>query len=151
MDKIEEIKKQLEYLRGELRKECISYGELAELQTLADHIEPGDVELLEPAGIPEHENNQMTEVIFRIWKDGTIDAVFPYDIADLKGNITIYTHIGQHCSGDYYGCIERTKLAKPEQFADLKKELESYPYNYNLKVVKRRNYKRYLSEYYKIK
>ena len=43
----------LEYLRGELRAERISYGELAELQGLAEHIEPGDVELLEAAGVPE--------------------------------------------------------------------------------------------------
>jgi hypothetical protein len=44
-----EIKERLEYLRGELRAERISYGELAELQALAEHIEPGDVELLEAA------------------------------------------------------------------------------------------------------
>ena len=37
----------LEYLRGEIRAERISYGELAELQALAAHITPGDVELLE--------------------------------------------------------------------------------------------------------
>lgn len=43
----------LEYLRGQLRAECISYGELAELQGLAEYIEPGDVELLEAAGVPE--------------------------------------------------------------------------------------------------
>ncbi len=43
----------LEYLRAELRAERISYGELAELQLLADQIEPGDVELLEAAGVPE--------------------------------------------------------------------------------------------------
>lgn len=48
-------KERLEYLRGELRGERISYGELAELQSLAEHIEPGDVELLEAAGVPEHE------------------------------------------------------------------------------------------------
>jgi hypothetical protein len=46
-------KQRLEYLRGELRAERISYGELAELQSLAPHIDPSDVELLEPAGIPE--------------------------------------------------------------------------------------------------
>lgn len=44
----------LEYLRGEIRAERISYGELAELQTLAPHIDPGDVELLEAAGVPEY-------------------------------------------------------------------------------------------------
>jgi hypothetical protein len=48
-----DIKARLEYLRGELRAERISYGELAELQGLAEHIEPDDVELLEAAGVPE--------------------------------------------------------------------------------------------------
>ncbi len=47
-------KGRLEYLRGELRTERISYGELAELQNLAEHIDPSDVELLEAAGVPEH-------------------------------------------------------------------------------------------------
>jgi hypothetical protein len=48
------VKARLEHLRQELRAERISYGELAELQSLADHIDPGDVELLEAAGVPEH-------------------------------------------------------------------------------------------------
>lgn len=48
------IKQRLEYLRGELRGERIGTGELLELQSLASHIEPGDVELLEAAGVPEH-------------------------------------------------------------------------------------------------
>ena len=48
-----EQRERLEYLRGELRAERISYGELAELQGLADVIEPGDIELLEAAGVPE--------------------------------------------------------------------------------------------------
>ena len=51
------IKDRLEYLRTELRAERISTAELAELQSLADYIEPGDVELLEAAGVPEHEQN----------------------------------------------------------------------------------------------
>ena len=48
-----EIRARLEELRTELRAERISYGELAELQSLAAYIEPGDVELLEAAGVPE--------------------------------------------------------------------------------------------------
>ena len=48
-----QIKARLEHLRGELRAERISMGELHELQSLAKHIEPGDVELLEAAGVPE--------------------------------------------------------------------------------------------------
>lgn len=50
---MEEIKKRLEYLRQELRLERISYGELTELQSLAEYIDSGDVELLEAAGVPE--------------------------------------------------------------------------------------------------
>ena len=53
LEKTEEIKERLEYLRKELRAERISHGELAELQTLAPHIEAGDIELLEAAGVPE--------------------------------------------------------------------------------------------------
>lgn len=45
--------KRLEQLRKALRSENISYGELHELQSLAAFIAPGDVELLEAAGVPE--------------------------------------------------------------------------------------------------
>ena len=48
-----EINDRLEYLRKELRAECISYGGLAELQSLVKHIDPSDVELLEAAGVEE--------------------------------------------------------------------------------------------------
>jgi len=46
------VKKRLEYLRGEIVAERISYGEIAELQSLAEHIN-GDVLLMEWAGINE--------------------------------------------------------------------------------------------------
>lgn len=49
----------LEHLRGRLHAQNISYGELAELQSLADHIQPGDVELAEAAGIDEHEFTEL--------------------------------------------------------------------------------------------
>lgn len=48
-------KERLEYLRGELRAERISYGELVELQSLAPYIASDDVELLEAAGIEENQ------------------------------------------------------------------------------------------------
>jgi len=48
-----EIKQRLEELRTELTNECISYGELVELASLAEHIDPSDVQLLEAAGVPE--------------------------------------------------------------------------------------------------
>jgi hypothetical protein len=50
----------LEYLRGEIRAERISWGELAELQALAAHIESSDTELLEWAGVPEFPDDDPT-------------------------------------------------------------------------------------------
>lgn len=43
----------LEYLRGEIEAERISYGEIHELQSLAAHIAPDDVVLRQWAGLPE--------------------------------------------------------------------------------------------------
>lgn len=53
-----EAGQRLDYLRRELRAERMSYGELVELQELADYIEPGDVELLEAAGVPEFDEDE---------------------------------------------------------------------------------------------
>jgi hypothetical protein len=53
-----QIRERLEYLRGEIRAERISMGELHELQGMTEHIEPGDVELLEWAGVPEHDEEE---------------------------------------------------------------------------------------------
>lgn len=47
------IQKRLEYLRKEIVAERISYGEIAELQSLAEFIN-GDVLLLEWAGVEEN-------------------------------------------------------------------------------------------------
>ncbi len=42
-----QIQKRLEYLRSEIRTERISYGEIAELQSLEKYIDPSDIELLQ--------------------------------------------------------------------------------------------------------
>jgi len=47
------IKRRLEYLRKEIEAERISYGEIAELQSLAEYIDPDDVQLLQWADVPE--------------------------------------------------------------------------------------------------
>ena len=52
-----EIRERLEHLRGEIEAERISYEEIAELRGLAEHIEFGDVQLLEWAGVPEGKRN----------------------------------------------------------------------------------------------
>lgn len=45
------VKFRLEYLREKIKQERISYGEIAELQSLARYIKPDDVLLLEWAGV----------------------------------------------------------------------------------------------------
>lgn len=57
-----DVQARLEYLRQQLNNENISYGELNELQALAKYIDPGDVQLLEAAGVPEVGQN--------IWSTG---------------------------------------------------------------------------------
>ena len=49
----------LERLRAAIRAESISYGELYELQGMGEDglIPPGDVELREWAGLPEHSDD----------------------------------------------------------------------------------------------
>lgn len=63
----EETKARLEYLREQIRDESISMGEIVELQGMADAIDPSDVELLEWAGVPEHEPEV---VAAREWLNG---------------------------------------------------------------------------------
>lgn len=50
------IKERLKYLRGEIKAERISYGEIAELRgyALAEYIDPGDIVLLDWAGVKEN-------------------------------------------------------------------------------------------------
>ena len=49
----ENIKNRLEEIRIEIRAERISQGEICELQSLVEHIDKNDVELLEWAGVEE--------------------------------------------------------------------------------------------------
>lgn len=56
---IQQIKDRLEYLRGEIEAERISYEEISELESLVEYIDSDDVVLLEWAGVPEFpEDNQ---------------------------------------------------------------------------------------------
>lgn len=79
------IKHRLEYLRGEIIMERISQLEIAELQSLAEHIEPGDNLLLEWAGIPENQSicvqcdkkiNDDVETVFDKWGDPNCTKCF---------------------------------------------------------------------------
>lgn len=67
------MKKRLEELRQTLRDENMSYGELIELQSLIEFIEPGDVELLEAAGVPEfNEDSVICDVTGETMDEGYV-------------------------------------------------------------------------------
>lgn len=83
-----------------------------------------------------------TIVIFRKWYrrcDGTgIIALFPAEPwSGRDPMVTSYEHVGQHGAADYSGVLSRTKPASPDEYAALKRELESAPYHYQLAVRKR--------------
>jgi len=81
-------------------------------------------------------DKHQTTVIFRKFKEGDIIAFFPYE---TERYITpSYMHIGQHGDSDYSELINRTKLAHPNEYENLKKELEDI--GYNLKIAKKANW-----------
>jgi hypothetical protein len=89
------------------------------------------------------------DVIFRVdtTKDfkGSVFALFPHEIADNRGNVLSYQHIGQHSSADYIHCIRNSKPANIFEYEPLKKELENI--GYELNIIKRMNYDKYLKSY----
>jgi len=79
-----------------------------------------------------------TKVIFRKWngKDGTVIAIFPEELGTYDPSICYsYEHIGQGGSYRDYVVIKRSRLAKPDEYADLQSELESR--GYSLKIIQR--------------
>ena len=79
-------------------------------------------------------DKEKTKVVFRKFKDGDIIALFPEIEGGVnqKGECMSYMHIGQH-SGASYALVYDTKLAKPEEYADLFAELEGIGYNLDVK------------------
>lgn len=89
-------------------------------------------------------DKEITKVIFRWWNvSKDVIALFP-EIEDTQYKwgfgCMSYEHIGQHGDADYYGIIQDSRPATPEEYADLKAELESI--GYNLRVVQRRRNRR---------
>ncbi len=89
-----------------------------------------------------NEEEEVTPVVFRRWPDGDIMALFPFE-ASTVGNpyeCASYAHIGQHSGAEPNHCIYSTRPATEAEYADLKRELESEPFGYRLKVIKRVNH-----------
>ena len=90
-------------------------------------------------------DTHVTEVVFRKFKDGQIIALFPHVPYNNSGLIDCYMHVGQHSGACYDGILGQTKLATPIEMLPLYTELESI--GYNLLVIKRRNYDKFLKNY----
>ena len=76
-------------------------------------------------------DTQKAVVQFYVEPDGTILAYFPRTLHNAM-SMTCYAHIGQHSQAapEY---VRKLKKATPEQYADLKAELESIGYNLTVK------------------
>lgn len=81
-----------------------------------------------------NESNEKTNVVFYIDTDGQPLAYFPDIDGDNKGNKTCYSHVGQHsgCHPDY---VKNLKLATPDEYKDLEKELIGQGYD-DLNILK---------------
>lgn len=84
-----------------------------------------------------NKDTELTKVVFRKWKDnGSIIAFFPEErFTHARYTCMSYEHIGQHGEASYSGLLSLTKLAKPNEYKALKRELEGL--GYNLKVIKK--------------
>ena len=72
--------------------------------------------------------NEKTQVIFRKWANGDIIALFPRIPANgFPWEMLSYEHVGQH-GGASMGIIDKTRPAKPDEYATLKAELEGRGY-----------------------
>jgi hypothetical protein len=77
---------------------------------------------------------EKTKVIFRKdRKSGEITAVFPEWTEHSWAYVTCYAHFGQHgtCSHEWY---MTTSPATPDEYADLKAELERIDYVLDVRV-----------------
>lgn len=78
-----------------------------------------------------------TKVIFRKFIGcNSVIAIFPEIPHDRNGwACSSYMHVGQHGSADPHGIMQNTKLAAPEEYEPLKKELEKI--GYTLEICKK--------------
>ncbi len=97
------------------------------------------------------DDSKVVTVIFRAWKHGqfkgSVDALFPYLPATIHDKcITSYSIAGAHGSADYHFMLNKTRLATPKEYAELKKHLEEVV-GYKLKVTKKINYDKWLQSF----
>jgi hypothetical protein len=103
-------------------------------------LDTGVTDLLEAGANPGTESvMDKTVVVFRVFKKsagGGVIALFP-EVDEGRGLCSSYMHVSQHGGADYRGVIADSRPAEPEEYASLRKELESPPYGYVLTIKKK--------------
>lgn len=82
------------------------------------------------------QNKDRIVVVFRKWLNPSRDiiALFPLEPSDVAGIYCMsYEHFGQHGSADYTAAMLRTVTADPEEYAELKAELEKIGYDLDVR------------------
>ena len=70
---------------------------------------------------------QSMRVIFRVFPEGDVIALFPNDIADHENNLMSYMRIVQHGAASP-DLIKELRPATPKEYADLLSELNRIGY-----------------------
>lgn len=84
---------------------------------------------------------ELTAVAFRRWPNGDIIAIMPEIPGTSPYDCRMYEHVGQHSAGDISLVMQRTRAAKPVEYAELLHELEQI--GYQVRVIARPNQARY--------
>lgn len=93
------VQERLEYLRNEIRNERISYAEIVELQSLTEHIDPSDVELLEWAGVPEFpEDEDASEMAMEAADTVPLPDLSFLSDADRDAVSDVFSEFGARCA-----------------------------------------------------
>ena len=82
------------------------------------------------------EQEPITDVVFRKYKDGDIIALFvnePYHANSDDDTISSYIHVGQHGAASYKGVMKDTKAATKKEYEELCRELMWIGYRLNIK------------------
>lgn len=88
------------------------------------------------------ENKPVLDVIFRKEKScsGSVIAAYFGNVTARYGRIVCYTHEEGHNEADISYYVKCTKVATPEEYADLLKELKENYSDFEIVVKKRVNY-----------
>lgn len=75
-------------------------------------------------------NTELTDVIFRRFKEGDVIALFPTlpGTNDWPNDCQSYQHVGQHGAAGVFLTLD-TKPATPAEYAPLMRELEALGYS----------------------